>query len=205
MMGSGTGNRDPFGRKKRAEKEENGWPLDSGWFEGYSTRKEMDEKGKVRFVQYYTGVYYTPDISARGVVTVKAAYAALSALALALFIGAALDGIRGAGEKPMALAQAYCVICMLWLFRKLVSYVATTGKMTIGEYKNTSRSLIRASKAAALGFSSAVVVCLIQVFLNRAQAGILYALGYLGSTLCMAGIAVLESRLKYREILSEEK
>lgn len=201
-MDGSAGNKDPFGRRKRTDKKEKRWLLDSGWFEDYSAREETDESGKTRCVRYYTGVYYTPDVSKGKGAAIKAAYAALYALALALFICAAMGGIRGAGEKPMALFQGLCVICMLWLLRKLGSYVVTTGRMTVGEYKNTSRSLIRAAKAAALGFAGAAAAALVQALLNASAgvlAGSLCVLGYLGGALCMAGIAALESRLKYRE------
>lgn len=208
MMGGSAGNTDPFGRKKRTDKREKRWLLDSGWFEGYSAREEMDKSGKRRFVQYYTGVYYALDVSKGRAAAIKAAYAALFALALALFIGAAMGSIRSVGEKPMALLQGGCVICMLWLLRKLGSYVVTTGRMTVGEYKNTSRSLIRAAKAAALGFACAAAATLVQTLLcvpAGVLAGLLCVLGYLAGALCLAGIAVLESRLKYRETLSDER
>lgn len=174
----------------------------NSWLEGYSTRTEVGPDGKKRSVSVYEGAYYTPDVSRKQWILRKTAYMALLVLAAALFLLAATAEIQGNYQKVLALLQAVDVVCVLWLFRKMISYCASGRKLTVGEYQNISKALIRTAMAAAFGFAATAAAELALLFWSvpgeRGKTVLCVTL-YACCGLCMWALFRLEKGLRYME------
>ena len=197
------------GRKKPAASKEEGKSGErkglfyNSWLEGYTTHTEIGPDGKKRAVSVYEGAYYVPDVSAKKWILRKVSYMALLVLTAALFLLAATAEIQGNYQKILALLQAVDVVCVLWLFRKLISYCAAGRKLTVGEYQNISRALIRTAMAAAFGFAATAAAELALLFWSvpgeRGKTVLCVAL-YGCCGLCMWAVFRMEKGLRYTEL-----
>lgn len=192
------------GRKKTAGAENAKQPrrglFYNSWLEGYTTHVELGPDNKKRTVSVYEGAYYVPEASPKKRILLKAAYAALLALSVCLFLLAATAEIQGNYQKLLALPQAADVVAMLWLLRKLISYCAAGKRLTEGEYKNISKAVIRTALAAAVCFAATAAAALAQLFWSvPGERGktVLCAALYVCGGLCMLAVHRMEKGLKY--------
>lgn len=119
------------------------------FFEGYTEKELIDEKGHPKIVRVYTGDYYEADLTdcqkKRNKIMVFSMYIA----AVCIFICSGIQNVSVNMQKWVVLFEAISLFIMYLLLKPLFYYLVNRQPYTIGIYKIASEKLIQHTKKLA--------------------------------------------------------
>ena len=174
------------------------------FFEGYSEVLEEDERGRRHIRRVYTGKYYEPVSSPARRTVIKAGY---SAAAICSDVLVLLAGAKdtAANRTPIAnLPFMLSLAALFWVCASVLTYLFTKRRMTIHEYKSSSRSVKRSTLAASIALSASALTALLFPVLGLESVP---SAGYLcaGELAASAALMFAVNRTEYSEKYSEIK
>ncbi len=178
------------------------------YFEGYAEYEMVNEKGKKTLRRVYTGAWYRQDLKAAAYVGLRIFYVLLAVGVLFLFGAAAVYQKESGNVLYVVLPEAATVGFLIYLlYILLVNYLFVPRKMTINDYRVSSRSLKNGSFGCAACLAADGLTTLLYLMLHRgAYAGIWYAvLEFLGASALSAAIYLTEGRIPYLMEENENK
>ncbi len=105
------------------------------YFEGYSETKVPKQNGKgYKIVRTYTGIYYQHNLNDFRWILLKISYGILFALAALLWAVSGMSRIDSNMESYVAVMVALSAMAFLWLFYKMIFYLASKRNLTAGSY-----------------------------------------------------------------------
>ncbi|MCD8020942.1 MAG: hypothetical protein LUF92_15620 [Clostridiales bacterium] len=122
-------------------------------FEGYTECRQKNAKGKVKLVRKYNGAWYRQDLSNVRYILLRLGYIGALEAIIALFVSTATMG--GMENTPWYLTISELITIFFLtaaVYTLLVNYVFAPKKMTIGDYKSSSRSWMLVAKGMAICF-----------------------------------------------------
>lgn len=172
-------------------------------FEDYVERVRTDCSGTKKIIRTYIGNYYRNNLTKRQALGVKAGYAALYVLTVILFLKAGAAPVISNTKWYVALPEVLNLLVLLWLLKTMIYYATARKELTIGEYRNTSRSLLRTTLAAAISFGATLAGLLLSA---RTVPGgwntkdiWVCAAEILICGICMLAVFMIEKRIKYKK------
>ena len=174
------------------------------YFEDFSQYETLDSEGRkvVRFV--YTGYWYTQELDQRGRVRHRIAYTLLALLGAAFVILAATRPIVVNVSLIGGLPEVVAVFCFALVLYGVINDCIVPQRRTIGDYKSSSRSIVRGGTLACIASGVACMATLVyaviykygvaQHLLAAAAELIACGLGYL--------IRRIEENVKYTKDLA---
>lgn len=173
------------------------------YFEGYTEEKVLVEGGRGAHIQRtYTGFYYHAQLTSGQRWGVRALYLFLYLASAALFVFAASRPVPCNSTWYCVVPDAVVLFSMVWLVLPFCSYLVAGERLTVYEYKSTSRRLIKFSRiiAAALGVG-ALLVALATVLVGGDRVeGFRCAFWFLLAAVPMAAIFLIERQIIYEQL-----
>ena len=175
------------------------------WFDGYTQYETLEPNGKKVMHNVYTGYYYTQELDQRGRWTHRAAYILLALAAAALMLFASTRAIAANMHWPGGVPAFAGLFGLAWVLYGVVNDFLVPQKRTIGDYRATSKSILRGGLVAAVAAAVLMVVTLVYTLLGSENTGLhlLSAGAELVAAAFAALIAWLEKKVKYTESRSE--
>jgi len=174
--------------------------------EGFTHVKATDEDGKDHYELVYTGNYYRMELPRKKRIALRLIYLALVAVMAAAFLYASSRRL-GANIQWYAGMCQMLVLCGTGkLLMDLINHSTAPRPMTIGEWKNASRSLRRSSLATA-GFIALTAVCtaVYLVLGGEKTAQHLLCIGlYVLAGAAVGSINLIENKVPYTIYLSRD-
>ncbi len=177
------------------------------FFEDYVETRVPKANGKgTKILRVYRGFYYQQDIADMHRVRNRVLLALLYMIAVAFFLLSSLHATSGSIAWLLNISLFLSFIGLFWMLYILIYYMITPRKMTVGCYRATSKPLVRSGRltAAALGVSA--LLQLLDSFLQTEKslvAGLLCSAGFIVSGTAVFILAMLEYRIPYKKIRSE--
>ena len=178
------------------------------YFEGYTEYKEpANNKYGFKVSRIYTAPYYVHDMEDRLWIRQKVIYGVLTALAVGLYMAAAVFS-RGLAEKYVALASgisAFGLVCSAYM---AIVYIACRRKMRIFDYNSNTKNLKRWTLLSSWALSVTAVMTLISLLVRRAEDGMTdlwCALSYLLSAACVFAVYRIEKKTEYCEVPNDTR
>lgn len=178
-------------------------------FEDYEERIVPKVNGEgTRIELHYIGDYYQQAGTTGQLVVRRILYIALFLAVVFFFVYSAVKTPMSSTTWYLILAEAATLLGLDWLMYALICYAAAKRKMTIGDYKSGSRSVIAASKVCTVCF---IVMLAAQIFiyLGRREQLLEYEIkniiGYFLAGLLVAIIGYAEVKVNYIRIPGEKK
>lgn len=175
------------------------------WFDGYTQYETLEPNGKKVMHNVYTGYYYTQELDQRGRWTHRAAYILLALAAAALMLFGSTRAIAANMHWPGGVPAFAGLFGLVWVLYGVVNDFLVPQKRTIGDYRATSKSILRGGLVAAVAAAVLMVVTLVYTLLGSENTGLhlLSAGAELVTAVLAALIAWLEKKVKYTESRSE--
>lgn len=132
--------------------------LNRGWhskayhrhFEGYAEVETTNEKGRTIIERVYVGDYYRLDLPKNKRIMLRLTYGAMILLIAALFGFAASRPVGANMTWYLAIVQMLGVCLIGLMCVNLLSHCMAPRDMTIGDWKSSSKKLLRNAKYTAL-------------------------------------------------------
>lgn len=170
------------------------------YFEDHIIKTKPGKKNKLRFVRSYAGDYYVlkmPRIKQAGI---RILYAALFSLSVFLFILATSADVESNQNWFVVIAEMFNLLSLFWVLLTLVFHLTSKHNLTVGEYKSTSKTLIRSSFITMIGFVATVMckVIFLVFYTSERPLEILQSAMMLSACgICFFTIYTVEKSLKY--------
>ncbi|MCD8337195.1 MAG: hypothetical protein LUD18_07970 [Lachnospiraceae bacterium] len=142
------------------------------FFENYTEYCTTNEKGKRKIIRKYTGPVYIQEISKAMRTIMKLFF--LFAFVLMVWL-VYRTGVMEAQEAAatawyLAVAELLTILSLTYMgYTLLTGYLFAPQRMTTGDYKSSSKALIRAAEAAAACFGADAVLTALGGFLAQGQ------------------------------------
>lgn len=120
------------------------------FFEGYSEKQTIDEKGNPKIIHVYTADYYEPSMTRDQWIKDKIIAVVLMVLAAVLFAIGGTINIPANAQAGVAVFEAAEIIFLFWLARSILYCFTARCPYTIRIYKIVSEKLIRNARRAAV-------------------------------------------------------
>ena len=149
------------------------------YFEGYTEREVVNEKGKVKIQRVYIGDWYVRDLDKKQRILLPVMLFLMLAAASALFVICAVQTIPANMTWYTAVCQFAAGMCLAWNLVAWIEYIASPRKMTIGDYNSSTVRFRRSSIASvgALFLCALVLVICAFIYPEYIGAHLLCALG----------------------------
>lgn len=176
------------------------------YFEGYTEAKVQGKNGRKKIMRVYTGQYYSQNLSDRKWKENKIFFLFLYLTAVVLFIFFAAINKDNNKIWFTELSETLVFLAFFWMLYVILNYLAAPRNMTINQYRSSSVMLIKSGKVATIAAWFAAVMQIVYVCLPEStdkRYGMICAIAYGFSGLAVWYLTVLESKMKYKKILSE--
>lgn len=147
------------------------------YFEGYAERECYDEKGKRHIERVYVGNYYRRAVSDGQHKALKAQYAVMYLLSLAVFLFAGTRDTQLNTARYVYIPVILSLVAMLCLLVTIVFNLIAPREMVIRAYRDSSEKLIYTSISTAV---LQIVNALATIF------GMFYVPGQVGLDQCLS-------------------
>lgn len=121
------------------------------FFEGFEEHEVPGDDGKNRIERIYTGAWYSLPLSKTRKILLLLGYVFLFLIACFCYFYACSRRISSNTQWFTILFESISLICLGWVVVSLFNYLTRPPKMTIYEFKSTSKSLRRSSLFATIG------------------------------------------------------
>ncbi|MBO5976183.1 MAG: hypothetical protein J6P94_03270 [Oscillospiraceae bacterium] len=170
-------------------------------FEGYSEFETTNAKGKTVIKRVYTAEYYTLDLPKEKRLGLRVLCAALFILAIMLFLMAAARDLALNMKWYSAISQLGVLIGFAWTFGGLLSVFTAPRKMTIGDWKSSSRNLKHGSLCAAVFLELNAMISIMFLFFAEDWTSYFLNIGlYFAAGLVAVLLNRLEANAPYKTI-----
>jgi len=127
------------------------------YFEDHIVKTKPGKHNKLRFVRSYAGDYYVLKMSRIKQAGIRMLYAALFFLSVFLFILATSADVESNQNWFVVIAEMFNLLSLFWVLLTLVFYLTAKCNLTVGEYKSTSKTLIRSSLITMVSFVATAI------------------------------------------------
>lgn len=134
-------------------------------YEGYSERYVLDKNGKKKIERIYTGSYYQPEQTDKGLRASNLLRVALFIVGVALFLVGASRPVVCNTTFYVTILQAVTVVFLFWLLMGLLSRLTVSGALKLPDYKHAVVRTTRASLLSCISLFAAAVAALVSAFL----------------------------------------
>jgi hypothetical protein len=136
------------------------------YFEGYTEKKVEKPNGGYRIERLYTAPWIERMMPNREQKNQKIIFWCLYLLSVLLYLWCMVQRVGSNNCRYVALPGLVCVIPLLLLFFKLVSYTLGKRKMTIYEYKSTVGNFKRLCIFATCTLTATAIMVVVYMFLH---------------------------------------
>lgn len=179
------------------------------YFEGYSERVVAGSDGKTqRIERVYNGDYYRQDLPRKRAVYLRILYVFLLICAAYLFISGAVQPLAINTNKSTVFPQVLSLGFLFWTVITFFHYLPIGRKMTISEFRRSSRYLLLATLGGAISLGLAGVASLLFTLINPSDeiAPILLSSAkFLGAGLLILAMYLIERKVNYMIIPNPHK
>ena len=172
------------------------------FFEDYAERQQPDAEGRLRIERTYIGLYYCQNVSRKKAVWLRVEYGLLWIIAAAAFVLAATRPVGSNRSVYVTCFQALTVMGLFWELVALFRYVVSPEKMTVYEYKASSKALQHAAALTGLSSFLAAGASIVWLLLRRPESSGSTGVCFCGFLLCGVFSALLketEKRIPYTQ------
>lgn len=172
------------------------------FFEGYTERLALDEKGRQRIQREYTAPWIVEDLSPARSRQVRIAAWLLYLAAVGIYLWCALRPVGSNSSPYVAVSGLLTVIPLLLLFFALVTFTLQGKKLTQYDYKSNRKRLRVLSLMGAVLMAITATMVLLYFLLHTEQGwrdGLLGSVLHAASALCLFALWRVHSRIPYKE------
>lgn len=170
------------------------------FFEGYTEFNVLGKNGKEHIERVYTAPYYRQALQKKQQIGVRCGYLAALVLAAACLVSAGVQNLAVNRVAYVTLPQAGCIFCLGWMVIALVEYIPMHERLTIYEYKSSSRAVKRASLGLSISTGCLSLGTLLYLMLHIADCTLPDITVMLRCLLAMAAaiaVCITERRIPY--------
>ncbi|MGM9537776.1 MAG: hypothetical protein ACI3VN_05540 [Candidatus Onthomonas sp.] len=185
------------GRKKKQKRISSAY---GNFFEGYTEFNVLGKNGKEHIERVYTAPYYRQALQKKQRLAVRCGYLAALLLAAVCLISAGVQNLASNRAVYVTLPQAGCIFCLGWMVIALMEYIPMHERLTIYEYKSSSRAFKRASLGLSISAGCLSLGSLLYLLLHLADCtlpDITGLLRYLLATAAAIAVCVTEHHIPY--------
>ena len=173
-------------------------------FEGYSEFETTNSKGKTVIKRVYTAEYYTLDLAKEKRIGLHVLYGALFVIAIMLFFMAAARDLSLNRKWYSAISQLGVIIGLAWTLGGLLSIFTAPRKMTVGDWKSSSRNLKYGSICAAVFLELNALIAVMYLFFADDWTSYFTSIGlYFAAGLVAVMLNRLEANAPYKTVANE--
>lgn len=173
------------------------------FFEDYEEIRVPKENGRgSKIERIYRGDYYRRECSDGWWYAMKGVYLLLAAASAWLFGFAALPSTGANRVWYVTVPQAVSIVCYLWLFRVLCSYIAAPRNMTVSEWKRACKPLrlvLRILSGGILVTAAGTLAYYLSYASEFDGQVFTYLMAYLLGAVLIGFVYFAESRTVYRK------
>lgn len=175
------------------------------WFDGYTQYETLEPNGKRVRHNVYTGYYYISELDKRGSWQHRVVYVFLVLVSAALLLFGATRVIAANVHWMGGLPAFVGLFGLAWVLYGVVNDCIVPERRTIGDYRASSKSVMRGGLMSAIASGVLVLVTLIYTVIGSPKTWLhlLAAFSELIAALSAFLIYWLESKVKYTEKRSE--
>ena len=174
-------------------------------FDGYTQYETLEPNGKKVMHHVYTGYYYTQELDERGRWQHRIVYIGFAVFAAALILFASTRYIAANMHWPGGVPAFVSLFGIAWALYGVVNDFIVPQKRTIGDYRASSKSIIRGALVSAIASGVLMIVTLVYTVIGSERTGLhlLAAFAELVAGCLAAVVSWLETKVKYTESRSE--
>lgn len=192
--------------------ESRGGDIDTGFrhssayhafFEGYTEREVLDEKGRKRIQRVYIAPWIVEDLTPARRHRVRLAAWALYLTAVAIYLWCMTRRVGSNGSYYVAAPGLLTVIPLLLLFFALITFTVRKEKLTKYDYKSNTKKLKILSLSGTILMALTAAMVLLYFLLHMAERNwgeLLGSVMLAVSTLCLLGLWRTVSKIPYKEV-----
>jgi hypothetical protein len=179
-------------------------------FEGYVEVSLPKSNGKGnRIERIYTGNYYRQDLVFRKRILIRIVFIVLFLFVAVLYVSSAIQPLIINSTWFVVLPQAGSLVFLVWIMIAFVFYLTVQQDMTIEDYRNSSRSLLKATFGSSISLGMAALATLVFIILNHSSGETLSVLvcsgKYFVGGLISLSMNLIERKVKYIIIPNQNK